>query len=266
MYQNSSKRNEKCKKFTFKNQSSKFKSQKFKTQSSKFKIQKPICIHHLSSVFFLPSVSMTSRSHLIVAVICWHAFAVLVAPYYAYAPESGLQVFIAYLPFALFGALILDLDAEQSRIKNLGLFALPKIRPKNWWQRVLYAPFRDIYNPVVSFINTPFAGLSRMIHVVCGHRKFFHSIPLWILFGALLVVPAMNSILWAFYIGLISHLLADSTTKAGVPLVPLSVNPKKSWYNVGIGPKFLRMRTGSNYEYLFVFGGTVLYTLFSFST
>jgi len=65
---------------------------------------------------------------------------------------------------------------------------------------------------------------------------------------------------WAFMIGMISHLVLDSFTKEGIPLLlPLPIS-------FGIPPiRRLRMVTGKKLEKLFVFPGLILSSVIIFS-
>jgi inner membrane protein len=95
-----------------------------------------------------------------------------------------------------------------------------------------------------------------------GHRMISHSIIGLILtgIGLKLLLSAINQVLlvdmnivWgAFMTGMVSHLIADTFTKEGVPwLFPIPVN-------IGIPPiKFLRIQTGGKIEKYLVFPGLV---------
>ena len=103
-----------------------------------------------------------------------------------------------------------------------------------------------------------------------GHRFLTHSILGLILFG--LAVRAFLSVLqpilgqtdlgivwWAFMIGMVSHLVLDSFTKEGIPLLlPLPIS-------FGIPPiRRLRMVTGKKLEKLIVFPGLILLAVIIF--
>jgi inner membrane protein len=97
-----------------------------------------------------------------------------------------------------------------------------------------------------------------------GHRTLSHSLlGVAIIYKIMqLLMPVIfnpnyiypNVVFWALMIGYISHLVADSTTREGIPLFfPLKIN-------IGIPPlKFLRIRTGSWVENLVVLPATGLY-------
>ncbi len=102
---------------------------------------------------------------------------------------------------------------------------------------------------IVGRIVAPFLG---------GHRLISHSILGLVLFGFLtrwfltmishILIVDMNLVWWAFIIGYISHLIMDTFTREGVPLLfPIP-------WHIGIPPlKFLRIKTGSLLEKAFVF-------------
>lgn len=91
-----------------------------------------------------------------------------------------------FLPIAIFGALLPDLDARQSALK------------KWWWVRWLTLPLRFF-----------------------GHRTWTHSlIILWVIFWPLNYLEGISwQILLALNIGYASHILADWMTHRGVPLL-----------------------------------------------
>lgn len=95
-----------------------------------------------------------------------------------------------------------------------------------------------------------------------GHRLISHSLVGIVLFGfgtklllglmkSVLIVD-MNIVWWAFMIGFVSHLVADTITREGVPwLFPIPIK-------IGIPPiKALRMKTGGVIEKLIIFPGLV---------
>lgn len=108
----------------------------------------------------------------------------------------------------------------------------------------------------------------RLLHKFAGrHRHLSHSLLGFILIGFLArylfnligqtVLVDMQIVWIAFLIGYGSHLLADSLTKDGIPLLfPLSLN-------FGIPPlSFLRIKTGGKIEKLFIFPGLLLMNLY----
>lgn len=95
-----------------------------------------------------------------------------------------------------------------------------------------------------------------------GHRLLSHSIVGVFLFGIILryglylmnsvVLVDMNVVWWAFMIGFVSHLVADTFTREGVPwLFPIPIK-------LGIPPfRFMRIKTGGFIEKLIVFPGLI---------
>lgn len=104
-----------------------------------------------------------------------------------------------------------------------------------------------------------------------GHRFLTHSIIGLVLFGLavraflaflqpLLGQTDLGLVWWAFMIGMVSHLIMDSFTKEGIPLLlPLPMS-------FGFPPiKRLRMVTGKKLEKLVVFPGLILLSIIIFS-
>lgn len=100
-----------------------------------------------------------------------------------------------------------------------------------------------------------------------GHRLISHSIIGVVIFGfgmqyllsllSKVLIVDMSVLWWAFMIGFVSHLVADSFTKEGVPwLFPIPIH-------LGIPPfKFLRIKTGGILENAFVFPGLIALNLY----
>ncbi len=93
---------------------------------------------------------------------------------------------------------------------------------------------------------TPFAPLSQVLHQSFGHRGLLHSLAGLGLFTVLCALPLA---LWlgapfgmALSLGYASHLLADSATKSGVPLL----YPHRKRHH--LLPKGWRLTTGSMAE------------------
>lgn len=96
-----------------------------------------------------------------------------------------------------------------------------------------------------------------------GHRFISHSLAGIVIFGfgAKFILQMMSSVLivnmdavwWAFMIGFVSHLIMDTVTRDGVPLLfPIPIR-------FGFPPlRFLRMKTGGLLEKSFVFPGLIL--------
>ncbi len=125
---------------------------------------------------------------------------------------------------AVFGALLPDLDASQSKIKHLGLRGIK-----------------------------PFFTPSRLLQRWLGHRGLLHSL-LGLCFIGVLVVPLglwwSWSIALALWLGYASHLAADACTRSGIPML----FPRKQRYHLLPAP--LRVLTGSPAEdLLFVLDG-----------
>jgi len=109
---------------------------------------------------------------------------------------------------------------------------------------------------------TPFFG---------GHRYISHSLIGVILFGYVLsiilnimstfLLVDMDIVWWAFMIGFVSHLIADTFTTEGVPwLFPIPLH-------FGIPPlKLMRFKTGGVVEKSFVFPGLLLVNAYLFYT
>ena len=115
---------------------------------------------------------------------------------------------------AAFGALLPDLDAEESKIKSLS------------WGGV-----------------RPFAPIARIVHRSWGHRGLLHS-PLG-LCGAggialLLALVGYGLPALAIWIGYMSHLAADACTRTGIPGWPN--RPQRRLFLL---PPSLRFVTGS---------------------
>lgn len=103
--------------------------------------------------------------------------------------------------------------------------------------------------------------------ILGGHRFISHSIIGIVLFGfgvqyllnlinSVLLVD-MSLVFWSFMIGFVSHLVADSFTKDGVPwLFPIPVR-------FGFPPfKFLRIKTGGLLESAVVFPGLIILNVY----
>ncbi len=106
---------------------------------------------------------------------------------------------------------------------------------------------------IVGRIICPFLG---------GHRFLSHSLLGIVVFGIVtkyllmlmrtFLIVDINMVWWAFMIGFVSHLVADTITREGVPwLFPIP-------FHFGIPPfKFLRMKTGGIIEKMIIFPGLV---------
>lgn len=151
---------------------------------------------------------MTWRSHALIGInALW-----LIAP----IPQgiTGSNVGIMAIS-AVFGALLPDLDAAESKLKHLRI------------------------GPV-----KPFALLATSLHRALGHRGLLHSIYGLSAVMMLVLVPALWGwqIPLAILLGFASHLLADACTPSGIPL--LHPNPRRYHFL----PPALRIVTGSPRE------------------
>lgn len=118
---------------------------------------------------------------------------------------------------ALGGVLAPDLDAQDSILKR---FAIAGLRP--------------------------FVPLSQLLHQAFGHRGLLHSLLGLGFFTLLCGVPLAVWLGWpsgaVVTLGYASHLLADSATKSGIPLL----YPRRRRYH--LLPRALRLTTGSAAE------------------
>lgn len=132
----------------------------------------------------------------------------------------------------------------------------------------------DLDQPTSSLWNRMRTGsvLGRLIKPFFGgHRYISHSILGIFLFGFVLdiildlmkpiLIVNMDIVWWAFMIGFVSHLIADTFTTEGVPwLFPIPIN-------FGIPPmRFMRFKTGGVVEKSFVFPGLLLINAYLFYT
>ena len=115
---------------------------------------------------------------------------------------------------AAFGALLPDLDASESKIRSIS-----------------YGSIR------------PFVPFAQIIHRTWGHRGLLHS-PLGLCFAALgavlLALCGFGLPALALWLGYASHLVADASTKSGIPGWPNRQN-RRLW----LLPLKWRFTTGS---------------------
>ncbi len=170
---------------------------------------------------------MTGRTHDLIS------FASLMTAA-SYSPPASLNLFTTLSCFmgSVVGALVPDLDQATNRLYDL-------MPAGNFVGRVLR-------------------------HLMLGHRTLSHSILGIYLFYKLfefLIPKLLNPlyvdstlVTWSLMIGMISHLVADSITKDGVPLFfPFKIK-------VGIPPiKSLRITTGKFAENFIIFPGVLIY-------
>jgi membrane-bound metal-dependent hydrolase YbcI (DUF457 family) len=122
---------------------------------------------------------------------------------------------------AALGALLPDIDAAESKIKNLGAYGV-----------------------------TPFAPIAQFVNRTFGHRGLMHS-------PGTLVPVAILSVVLSFWVGVVpgislllgygSHLAMDALTRSGIPLLPVS---QKRFHLL---PLHLRIVTGSVEEDILMF-------------
>lgn len=177
---------------------------------------------------------MTGRTHDLAA---FTALAALVAT----QPVTTMTLATAFVAFSanMIGGLAPDIDQSTGTL----------------WKRVRLGSF-------LGKLLSPIFG---------GHRHISHSILGIIFFGVIsklflilisnVLIVDIEVVWWAFMIGVISHLIADSFTYGGVPLLfPI---PTK----FGIPPiKALRFHTGSFIEKGIVFPGLILVNMYIFYT
>lgn len=143
----------------------------------------------------------------------------------------GVTVSPALLGLMALGGLFPDIDASDAKIKHLKI--------------PLSAKRQDLY-------IKPFLPLSEGFHLIFGHRGAMHSLLALLLFAvfSLAGCHSLGGSGWlclAFLLGYFSHLVADSLTKSGTPLL----YPYKK--TVGFLPKRIAFRTGSAAEvFLFI--------------
>ncbi len=131
---------------------------------------------------------------------------------------SDIQSFGALAALAGLGALLPDVDAQESKVKHL---------------------------QVVKGVE-PFALPSLLFHRLLGHRGLTHSLLGWAVVAVVIGLPVGFSFGWlpasALLLGYGSHLLLDSMTKHGIPLL----YPSRKRFHVL--PPALLVSTGSNAE------------------
>lgn len=117
---------------------------------------------------------------------------------------------------AAFGALLPDLDASKSQIKNLAIAGV-----------------------------TPFAPVASLLNRTLGHRGLLHSLLGWGIATLLLIPLALlggTTVSLALSLGYGSHLATDACTKSGIPFL----YPKRKRYH--LLPRSLRLTTRSMAE------------------
>jgi len=174
---------------------------------------------------------MTGKTHDLAAFTAL----TLVFIYTKDVPQMSVPTLVTALGANFVGGLFPDIDQPTS----------------DFWDNFRLGPF-------VAKVVVPFLG---------GHRHISHSLLGFILiaFGSAklldllsnIILIDMNIVWYCFMIGVVSHLVTDLPTKAGVPLLwPIK------WY-FGIPPfKFLRITGGKFIENFIIFPGLLIYTGF----
>ncbi len=137
-----------------------------------------------------------------------------------------------------FAALLPDLDASESKIKNLKMgFYIG--RSKVWFK--------------------PFWPIAFIFSKIFRHRGAMHSLVAVILIsiGLMVIIPQDFSVLtFVIILGYASHILTDALTKSGIEFLwPI----KK---NFGILPKALRVKTGGVIDTILLFVGSTSLIIF----
>jgi len=142
---------------------------------------------------------------------------------------------------AAFVALLPDLDASESTIKNL-----------KFGGRI----------GKVKIVLKPFVPIAIIISTIFRHRGIFHSLLiLAILSVALGFLPFLtNELWWVIMLAYFSHLILDALTKSGIEAFwPLRVR-------VGLLPKAFRFKTGGLLDIVLSLAGVggILFYLYTF--
>ena len=172
---------------------------------------------------------MTGKTHDLAAFTAL----TLVFIYTKDVPQMSVPTLVTALGANFVGGLFPDIDQPTS----------------DFWDNFRLGPF-------VAKVVVPFLG---------GHRHISHSLLGLVLIGfgsaklldllSNIILIDMNIVWYCFMIGIVTHLITDLPTKAGVPLLwPIK------WY-LGIPPfKFLRITGGKFIENLIIFPGLLIYT------
>ena len=143
---------------------------------------------------------------------------------------AGAPVTVPILALAALGALAPDLDASESKAKHL------RIR---WGRGRRRQEFK------------PFFPLAMILHRAFGHRGVMHSLFFVAILGGISFVlhyfyGGAPLLYIAFHVGYVSHILTDSLTPSGTPIL----YPWKK--KICFLPKQIAIRTGSMYDYGFL--------------
>jgi inner membrane protein len=172
---------------------------------------------------------------------------------------------------------------DVAAITALGIVVLIEPLRSLSLSTVIVCIFANLIGGITPDIDQPTAPLWRNLPVgkyigkifdklLGGHRFLSHSILGLALFGYLVHLfllflhPIMHNVniglvWWAFFIGMLSHLVMDTLTKEGVPwLLPVPIK-------FGLPPlKSLRITTGKAVETLGVFPGLLLFNVYWYYT
>lgn len=150
----------------------------------------------------------------------------------------GLTIAPWYFLIGALAALLPDLDASESKIKNLKL-GIYVGRSKIWFK--------------------PFWLIAFVISKIFRHRGVLHSLILVLILsiGLMLIIPReFSNITLMIILGYLSHLAMDALTKSGIEFLwPI----KK---RLGLLPKTLRVRTGGAIDTLLSLTGSVSLIIF----
>ncbi len=122
-------------------------------------------------------------------------------------------------------ALLPDLDASESKIKNLTFGGY-------------------VGGTRVGF--KPFAPVAMVISAAFGHRGVLHSLMFVAILGVgVALIPMATQVIWLVILaGYFSHLAIDGLTKSGIEFFwPIRIR-------IGLLPKMLRVKTGGIIDYL----------------
>lgn len=171
---------------------------------------------------------MTGRTHDLAAITALIAVVCLLAPVYNL---SLTTLFVALLANQI-GGILPDIDQPTAPL----------------WRNL---PVGRIFG---KFFDKFIGGHRFITHSLLGIALFGYLF--WLLLGFLhTIMPSVDNIVvwWSFMIGVVSHLIMDSFTKEGIPLLlPIPIK-------VGVPPlKAFRITTGKAVETLIVFPGLII--------
>ncbi|MDO8270225.1 MAG: metal-dependent hydrolase [Candidatus Levybacteria bacterium] len=175
---------------------------------------------------------MTGRTHDLTA---FTALSLLVAT----QPIATMTLATAFVAFSanMIGGLAPDIDQSTGAL----------------WKRVRLGSFLGrLLSPI-------FGGHRHISHSILGIIFFAVISKLFLILISNVLIVDIEVVWWAFMIGVISHLIADSFTYSGVPwLFPIPIK-------FGVPPiKAFRFHTGSFIEKGIVFPGLILVNMYIF--